>query len=151
MHLFRKIVGLAPDIQICKRVLYLPLWPIGQHNVPRNTEDVSSIPGRDNRGLDDHLKWRSSVIGSYAQWQAKEPQGHGEWSSLGLGLSVREVSVTRMLGLYFVQSESQLCPVHNNVHFFYSYFFFKILQPEFWMSSFFQIIPFEINFISWKF
>ena len=24
---------------------------------------------------DDHLKWRSSVIGSYPQWQVKEPQG----------------------------------------------------------------------------
>ena len=23
---------------------------------------------------DDHLKWQSSVIGSYPQWQAKEPQ-----------------------------------------------------------------------------
>ena len=27
-------------------------------------------------GLDDHLKWRSSVIGSYSQWHGKEPQGH---------------------------------------------------------------------------
>ena len=26
-------------------------------------------------GSDDHLKWRSSVIGSYPQWQVKEPQG----------------------------------------------------------------------------
>ena len=26
-------------------------------------------------GPDDHLKWQSSVIGSYPQWQAKEPQG----------------------------------------------------------------------------
>ena len=26
-------------------------------------------------GLDDHLKWRTSVIGPYPQWQAKEPQG----------------------------------------------------------------------------
>ena len=26
-------------------------------------------------GSDDHLKWRTSVIGSYPQWQAKEPQG----------------------------------------------------------------------------
>ena len=24
---------------------------------------------------DDHLKWQSSVIESYPQWQAKEPQG----------------------------------------------------------------------------
>ena len=26
-------------------------------------------------GSDDHLKWRSSVIWSYPQWQVKEPQG----------------------------------------------------------------------------
>ena len=26
-------------------------------------------------GSDDHLKWLSSVIGSYPQWQVKEPQG----------------------------------------------------------------------------
>ena len=26
-------------------------------------------------GSDDHIKWQSSVIGSYPQWQVKEPQG----------------------------------------------------------------------------
>ena len=25
-----------------------------------------------NSGSDDHLKWQSSVIGSYAQWQVQE-------------------------------------------------------------------------------
>ena len=27
-------------------------------------------------GSGDHLKWWSSVIGSYPQWKVKEPQGH---------------------------------------------------------------------------
>ena len=26
--------------------------------------------------VDSRLKWRSSVVGSYPQWQAKEPQGY---------------------------------------------------------------------------
>ena len=45
-------------------------------------------------GSDDHLKLQSSVIGSYPQWQVKEPQGPYKCSSLSLYRPVRGMSVT---------------------------------------------------------
>ena len=45
---------------------------------PKNREDHGFEPRyrRIHSGSDDHLKWQFSVIGSYPQWQTKEPQGH---------------------------------------------------------------------------
>ena len=44
-------------------------------HLPRNTKDIGSNPGIGiHCGSDDHLKWWSSVIGSYSHWPAKEPK-----------------------------------------------------------------------------
>ena len=66
-------------------------------------------------GSDDHLKCRSSVIGSYPQWQAKELKEIVKWSSLSLCLSVREMSVTCEFGCTSAVAWLILCFVHEYV------------------------------------
>ena len=50
--------------------------------------------------FDDHLKWWSSVIGSYLHWYAENFKDVGKWSFLNPCVSVGGIPVSRALGLY---------------------------------------------------